>query len=83
MPKTFLITMEDAPATRWWSSNAELCQILQGAASFLAASNSTGPRPKVECKSVDDLTAALDSQRPEGIAPGMMLPPSIAYLAKK
>jgi hypothetical protein len=71
--------MEDAPTTRWLSSNADLAQILQYAAASLATSNSTGPRPKVECSSVDDASAT----EPAGLAPGMPLPPQIPYLREK
>jgi hypothetical protein len=57
MPKTFLVTMDDAPDTKWLFPDELISQTIQYCAASVAQSDTTGPRPKVTCRCIESKPA--------------------------
>ena len=65
--KTFLVTMEDAPTTKWLFDDQTIATTIQYCSASAANADTTGPRPKVTCvclnlKNTEALRRILESQ---------------------
>lgn len=57
--KTFLVTVEDSPQTKWLFSDAMIADTIQHCAAAACNSDTTGPQPKVTCRLVPAAVNAI------------------------